>query len=145
MAQADGVGEGDGLAAGHWRSVRQALVAAAAETVKAGRGTTAAATGGPSARLLSAGVAAAVALVAAAGRRAKRLCRACDREALGAAISAGKLAGQGAAALQAERPRSDGALQFADSLTGSGRLAGDADGTAAAVQPWVRPNLAANG
>lgn len=65
---------------GHWHSVRQALVAAAAETVKAGRGTTAAATGGPSPRLLSGGVAAAVSLIAAAGRRTRFLCTAGSSE-----------------------------------------------------------------
>lgn len=59
---------------GHWYSVRQALVAAAAETVKAGRGVTAAATGGPSQQLLSGGIAAAVSLVAASGRRMRYLC-----------------------------------------------------------------------
>jgi hypothetical protein len=63
------------VSTGHWHMVRQALVAAAAETVKAGRGTTAAATGGPSLQLLAGGIAAAVSLVAAAGRRTRRLLR----------------------------------------------------------------------
>ena len=142
--QAEGGADWDGLAPGHWRTVRQALVAAAAETVKAGRGTTAAATGGPSPRLLAAGVASAVSLVHAAGRRAERLCRSCDRDrdqAGGSPSTANGLAGAGAGAPAGGRAEAGAAVQPADQPARPD--SGAEDGGAAAApalpaQPQVR-------
>lgn len=142
--QAEGGADWDGLAPGHWRTVRQALVAAAAETVKAGRGTTAAATGGPSPRLLAAGVASAVSLVHAAGRRAERLCRSCDRDrdqAQGAPSTADGLAGRSVCAPGGARAEAGAAVQPADQPASPAR--GSEDGSAAAAptapaQPQVR-------